>query len=79
MGNDKYDNNNTNLDSFHVLTHLILIRVNKVGAVISPTLQMRRQAQRHRLSCLRLHSWEVVQPRLELRHLAVQTGFLMPT
>ena len=31
---------------------------------------MRRQAQRHRLSCLRLHSWEVVKPRLELRHLA---------
>lgn len=25
MGSDKYDNNNTNLDTLHVLTHLILI------------------------------------------------------
>ena len=25
MGNDKYHNNNTNLDTFHVLTQLILI------------------------------------------------------
>ena len=24
MGNDKCDNNNTNLDTFHVKTHLIL-------------------------------------------------------
>lgn len=79
MGNDKCDNNNTNLDTFHVKTHLILTTGLIRLVLFSPTLQMRRQAQRHRLSCQKLHSWEVAKPRLEFRHLAVQTGFLIPT